>query len=297
MSDPQAIQALNDKFAIPGKLRIEAGESGLACAVIKTEQCLGRVYLYGAHVAAYQPVGHDPLLFVSPSSLFTEGKAIRGGVPICFPWFGPNMQDPSKPQHGYARTKLWALTDTAETDAGLALRLETDIAPFHVCHDIVFGKHMTMTLRARNTSQSQADFEAAQHTYFTVSDIKDIHIAGLEHTDYFDKTDDGKRKTQDSDPIRFTSETDRLYIDTEKTCVLTDPGLGRMISVKKTGSNSTVVWNPWIDKAKAMCDFGDNDWPGMVCIETANAGAEPCNPRRRRRARDEHHDRSELFID
>jgi len=272
MSESDSIKKLNERFALPNRLGFEPGDGGLACAVVTTEQAQARAYLYGAHVAGYHPAGHDPVLFLSPSSVYGKGKAIRGGVPICFPWFGPNANDPSAPQHGPARTSHWRLADTREERTGIVMRFDAIFEPFHVSHYITSGQTLTMTLSVTNASDSPAHFEAAQHTYFAVSDARDIHITGLEDTDYFDKVDGGQRKTQGPDPVRFTGETDRLYVDTASKCVLTDPGLGRAITISKSGSDSTVVWNPWDEKAAAMSDLGDDDWLKMACIETANAG-------------------------
>ena len=125
----------------------------------------------------------------------------------------------------------------------------------------------------KNTSTQPFDFEDALHTYFAVSDVRETSTTGLENTGYVDKTDAQQRKTQGPEPIRITAETDRVYENTRKICVVDDPGLKRKITVEKSGSQTTVVWNPWIAKAAAMADFGDEEWPGMLCVETANAGA------------------------
>lgn len=272
MSEPPSIKELNERFALPDKLAFKPADGGLTCAIVTSELTQAQAYLFGAHATGYHPAGHDPVLFLSPSSMHAKGKAIRGGVPICFPWFGPNASDPSAPQHGPARTAHWELTKTSEEDAGIALHFEATFEPFQVSHQITFGQTLSMTLCVTNTSDKPAHFEAAQHTYLAVADVRDIHITGLNGVDYFDKVDGGQRKTESNESIHFTGEIDRLYVDTALKCVLTDPGLGRTITVSKSNSNSTVIWNPWSKKAKAMGDFGDDDWLKMVCIETANAG-------------------------
>ena len=272
MDTPQTVDQLNDQFAVPGKLAFESGEGGLVRAVITTAQCTGSVYLHGAHVTEFQPAGHDPVLFVSASSDYKEGKAIRGGVPVCFPWFGPHPTDSSAPSHGPARITAWELTGVDPQDTALSLNLTAVFEPYLVRYRVTFGAELTMSLLVQNTSDSSATFEVALHTYFTTADVKRIEIAGLAGVDYLDKVDGQKRKTQSDLPIRFEGETDRVYLDTQSSCILTDPVLGRRITVDKSGSSSTVVWNPWADKAKAMRDLGDDDWVEMVCIETANAG-------------------------
>lgn len=260
------------RFGIPGVLAFESGPGGLTQAVVTTQACSGQMYLYGAHVTGYQPAGHEPVLFVSASSLYQQGKAIRGGVPVCFPWFGPHATDKSAPPHGPARITDWELVGVEQEAGSVTLALSAEFDPYRVDYRVTFGRELKMVLSVCNTSASDAIFEAALHTYLTVGDARQIQITGLEGVDYFDKVDGQQRKTQPDQPITFTGETDRVYIDTDSTCVLTDPVLGRRITIDKTGSRSSVVWNPWIDKASAMGDFGDDEWQNMACIETANAG-------------------------
>ncbi len=272
MDTPATPAQLNERFAIPDVLRFESGAGGLARAVISTDLCTGSVYLHGAHVAGYEPAGHEPVLFMSASSGFTAGKAIRGGVPVCFPWFGPHATDQSAPSHGPARTTEWQVHSTSVDQGAATIELVATFEPFEIHHRVTFGRELSMTLDVRNLSQSPATFEAALHTYLNVSDVTQIYIAGLEQTEYLDKVDGGQSHNQGDAPITFVGETDRVYIDTQSTCVLTDPAYGRRITIAKSGSDSTVVWNPWAEKAEALADLGDDDWPGMACIETANAG-------------------------
>jgi glucose-6-phosphate 1-epimerase len=272
MDTHDTIDQLNERFSIPGALRFESGEGGLARAVVDTDLCSGSVYLQGAHVADFTPAGHKPVLFVSPCSNFAAGQAIRGGVPVCFPWFGPHPTDQSAPAHGRARITAWQVRQTSSDNGAITLELHTTLDPFSISHRVTFGRALSMTLRVLNPSDSPATFEAALHTYFAVSDVRQVEIKGLEHTFYLDSIDANQRKNQGNKPITFAGETDRLYVDTQAACVLTDPGLGRRITVDKSGSESTVIWNPWIDKAKRLNDMCDDDWPSMVCIETANAG-------------------------
>lgn len=272
MDTNQTIGGLTQQFTLPSGVRFESGDGGLIRAAVDDPICKGSVYLHGAHVTAYQPVGHEPVLFMSKQSVFTPGKAIRGGVPVCFPWFGPHATDKSAPSHGPARITEWRLKEVLKQEDTVSLRFALATAPFDVDYRVSFGKALSMTLSVTNTSDAPVTFEAALHTYFTVADVRQIEIAGLDDTDYLDKVDAGHRKNQGKYPIRFTGETDRVYMNTRSACVLTDPGMARRITVDKTGSDTTVIWNPWTDKAKNMGDFGDDEWPGMACIETANAG-------------------------
>ena len=249
---------------------------------ISTAACTASVYPHGSQVARWQP-SHSaaPVLWMSEHSFYDPAKPIRGGVPICFPWFGPNAGDPAAPAHGFARLSDWTLVEAVErTDAqvSLAFALEGErMSPawpfrFRAAFEVLMGPTLTMALEIENRDEAAIGYEEALHTYFTVSDISAISISGLERTTYIDKVGGSPERTQDDAPIRFAGETDRVYLDTTAACVIDDPGLRRRIVVDKQHSRSTVVWNPWIAKARAMADFGDGEWPGMVCVETANVG-------------------------
>jgi D-hexose-6-phosphate mutarotase len=142
---------------------------------------------------------------------------------------------------------------------------------FVLTYEVRLGDTLSMSLTVTNPGEAPLTFEEALHTYLAVSDVRQAGVEGLAGATFVDKTDGGRRKTQDDAVIAISDETDRLYLDTPATVMLTDPGLGRLISVVKAGSLSSVVWNPWIAKSRAMPDFGDNEWPGMICVETANA--------------------------
>ena len=270
----QTVQSLCEQFKVPG-LHFEAGQGGLTKAVIATPVASGELYLQGAHVTSWQPAGHAPVLWMSRSSLFQPGKPIRGGVPICFPWFGPHASDPSAPAHGFARTALWEVTEARTTaDGVISLSLQTRIDSFSVRFTVEFGPvlQMTLTTEPGPGSSTGLRFEDALHTYLSVSDVRNVSITGLEQVRYIDKVDGAAEKPATGAAIEFTGETDRVYFTTDSECHLHDPGRNRTIAISKSGSQSTVVWNPWIAKSARMPDFGDHEWPEMVCIETANVG-------------------------
>ncbi len=254
---------------------------GLVRIAIATPLASAEVYLQGAHITRYQPDGAAPVLFLSEKTHLASGKAIRGGVPIIFPWFGARVGHPESPAHGFARTMEWELESLASRDNGeihIVLRLASSAATlalwpheFTLRHRITIGEQLHMALEVENRGTAPFTFEEALHTYFTVGDVRSASVTGLENTTYLDKVDAGQRKHEGAAPIRFTGETDRVYLDTTTVCIVDDPALARRIAVEKTGSATTVVWNPWIAKAKAMSDFGDDEWPAMLCIETTNA--------------------------
>lgn len=269
-----APHSLSSQFDVPG-LSFEVGSGGLTKAVVRTAVASGELYLQGSHVTAWQPSGSQPVLWLSGSSYFEKGKPIRGGVPICFPWFGPHTSDPSAPAHGTARIVEWELFHAQETvDGGVELTLQTRIEPFAVSFRVEFGRALTMTLTTAlpvTTTQAQR-FEDALHTYLAVSDVQHVSISGLESSRFIDKMENATEKPAAGEAISFIAETDRVYLHTESACVLSDKTVGRQLVVSKAGSRSTVVWNPWVSKSARMADFGDQEWRRMVCIETANAG-------------------------
>jgi D-hexose-6-phosphate mutarotase len=267
-------------FEIPG-VTFHDTPGGLVRISIATPLATAEVYLQGAHIARYQPAGAAPVLFLSEKTHLAQGKAIRGGVPIIFPWFGARAGHPGSPAHGFARTMEWELESLVRRNNGdihLVLRLSTTTTTlaqwpheFTLRHRITIGAQLHLALEVENSGDAPFTFEEALHTYFTVGDVRSSGVTGLENTSYLDKVDAGQRKREGSEPIRFNGETDRVYLDTTTTCTIHDPVLARRIVVEKTGSDTTVVWNPWIPKAKAMADFGDDEWPAMLCIETTNA--------------------------
>ena len=272
------------RFEIPGVAEFESGSGSLVRLAVRSPLAEAHIYLHGAHVTHFQPQGAAPVLFVSRESLFAPSKPIRGGVPVIFPWFGPRAGQPQAPAHGFARTSEWQVESLAVDGDGVVtvvLQLQpngqsSDLFPhdFTLTHRVVVGHSLTMTLEVKNTGAEPFQFEEALHTYLAVGDVRETATTGLEGADYLDKTDGMKRKNQGADPIRITQETDRVYENTRTTCVAHDPKLNRRLTVEKSGSHTTVVWNPWIAKAAAMADFGDDEWPQMLCIETANASAD-----------------------
>ena len=254
---------------------------GLVRISIATPLATAEVYLQGAHIARYQPADAAPVLFLSEKTHLAPGKAIRGGVPIIFPWFGARAGHPESPAHGFARTMEWELESLVRLDNDdihLVLRLSSNAATlaqwpheFTIRHRITIGAKLHMALEVENRSDATFTFEEALHTYLAVGDVRSASVTGLENTSFLDKVDSGQRKQEGIEPIRFAGETDRVYLDTTTTCIFEDPTLARRIAVEKSGSATTVVWNPWIAKAKDMADFGDDEWPAMLCIETTNA--------------------------
>lgn len=233
------------------------------------------VYAQGAHVAEWAPAGADEVLWLSEQAVYSPGKAIRGGVPICFPWFGPGRSGDRKPAHGFARTATWRLVGAETDEQAATLRFEItgdDVADlggfpadFTASYSVQVGKELVLALTV-TAGEQPLDFEEALHSYFTV-DATGVRIGGLEGAGYLDKVT-GTQQVQQGE-ITFTGETDRVY-SSEAPVTMGDDTAGRVIVVDKVASSQTVVWNPWVDKSAAMGDFGDDEWQTMCCVETAN---------------------------
>jgi D-hexose-6-phosphate mutarotase len=275
------IDELNRRFGIEGRVRFVEGEGGLAKALLTSEHGAGSVFLHGAHVASFQPVGEDPVLWMSPASKFTGGKAIRGGIPVCWPWFGDHPSDGSKPAHGFARTSAFKVDESRLGDDGrvrLGLLLVDDEKsrslwphPFELRIIVGVGRDLVVTASVRNTGSIPFTYTCALHTYLDVADVSKVSVLGLEGTSYLDKFDGGKEKSNEGS-LRIAGPTDAVFLDTDKKCVVVDPGRARRLTVGKRGSRTTVVWNPWEDKAASMADMGPGTHKGMICVEAANAG-------------------------
>jgi glucose-6-phosphate 1-epimerase len=267
--------------SLPDGARLEKGPGGLDRLSLRAAEGEALVYLQGAHVARFRPRDERPVLWLSAASRFEAGQPIRGGVPVCFPWFGPKAGSPGAPLHGFARILPWTVVAvTAETDGGLraVLELTAEAAArggfpreLALSLAVTVGRSLRMGLTARNVDSAPVTFEEALHSYFAVSDVRQVRVHGLEGVGYVDKTAAMARRPGESAPVAIVAETDRVYTGAEGTATIEDPGWRRRIVVGKSGSATTVVWNPWAAKAKAMPDFGDEEWTGMICVETANA--------------------------
>ena len=273
-------ETLNQRFGRGRDLTFASGPGGLTIARIENRHAVATVALNGGHVLSFQPRGERLVLWTSAHSLYVEGKPIRGGIPICWPWFGSHPSDPNKPAHGFARTTNWRVA-AADVDDGQETRLRLGLTdsdatrrlwphPFDLELEVAVGQALRVVLIVRNPGPSEFTCTGALHSYFAVSDIGNVRVHGLDGCSYLDKTAGYQRRVQDG-PIAIEAETDRVYVDTVGECVIADTGWRRAIRVTKQGSRTTVVWNPWAARARQLADFGDDEYRGMVCVETANA--------------------------
>jgi D-hexose-6-phosphate mutarotase len=265
------------KHEIPGRIAVSSGNGGLPKIVVTTKTSTAEIYLHGAHVTRFQKNGDPPLLFLSAKSYFAEGKGIRGGIPICFPWFGNRDGEPS---HGFARITEWQLVKTsAAADGTVALRLALPKIPgrdawknLRTEFVVTVSDTLMMELIAANDGcDDPLEIENCLHTYFLVGDIGAVSIDGLRGAHYLDNAagGNGELKTQTESPLRIAKETNRLYLDTTSAVEIRDENFKRVIRVEKSGSHSTVVWNPWTTQ-KLPDDFDPAEHKHMVCVESGN---------------------------
>lgn len=272
---------LNKRFGQHGQVTFTKDLNGMAVIEVANSHATATLALQGAHLMHWTPRKQRPVIWLSPAAKFGVGKSIRGGVPVCWPWFGPHPTQASFPSHGFARTVAWEMTDTqamADGATRLSLRLIPNDATraqwphaTDVALHIKVGATLEMELVTRNTGDSAVTLSEALHTYFAVSDVRQIALHGLGGSDYVDKVDSGDQLKHQTGPVTISAETDRIYVGSTTECVLDDPQWRRRIRIAKHGSRSTVVWNPWIEKAEKMGDLGTRGYLDMLCVESANA--------------------------
>lgn len=261
-----------------GKISFVKGQGGLSMVRVETGISSAEIYLHGAHVTYFQKNGEAPLLWMSAESKFDANSPIRGGVPVILPWFGAKE---GASAHGFARVKEWALKEVGvSADGSMTVQLKLPqcpemaaSTPFTVNYFVTVGEKLELKLVLANVSSDKTlEIEECLHSYFTVGDIASVKVRGLKGVKYLDKVSGMTDRTETNEEIVVASEVDRVYKDTTGTVEIHDEKLRRVIQVEKEGSASTVVWNPWIAKSKAMADFGDEEYHGMVCVETGNVG-------------------------
>ena len=272
------IKSLNEKFGITGRISIEEGEGGLPVVLLNGVNSTARICLLGAHVMSWCPAGAKDVLWMSDKSLFSVGKAIRGGIPVCWPWFSKHPVDESLPMHGFARIMMWELANvSAEAEDTVAIfELETSeeslrMFPgrFKLRLTVRAGKELNLQLKTVNTGSEAFTICQALHTYYNVGDIEKVSIDGFDGLSCIDKLDDGKVKVRHN-PFVIDRNVDEVYFNASGSAVIHDAALDRDININKEGRCSAVVWNPWIEKSISMADFPDDGYKTMLCVETAN---------------------------
>lgn len=279
---PADIERLNADHGRPGAVSFAAHPLGGVAAHLVTPEASATVALHGAHVLSFKPKQGAEVLWMSPEARIAEGHGIRGGVPICWPWFATHATDPEKPDHGFVRKVPWRVVRTIDDSGAAGIELAFATGAQH--RSLWPGEadlRVVVTLRdrlrvdviTRNTGADAFELTQALHTYFAVGNIADIEVTGLHGATYQDKLRNYDRLQQDG-AITFAGEVDRIYENTTADVMIVDPDNARRIRIAKEGSASTVVWNPWVEKSKTVSDMPPEAFRTMVCVETTNAGGD-----------------------
>jgi len=274
------LEQMNGQFGIAGQLRFVNGPGDMPVAEIHNDLGQASLALQGAHVLGFQASGQQPIIWMSDEATYAPGKSLRGGVPVCWPWFGPHASDSNLPGHGPARTVDWepiASEALSDGHTGISFELvETEKTsqqcphPLRVRLHVTVGSNLVLTLETTNLGDTPFTLGEALHTYFLVGDVRRAQVEGLDGCTYIDKMDGGARKQQHG-PVSISAEADRIYLGTGNHAEIVDPAMDRKIVIKSAGSASMVVWNPWIETAEKMGDLGPDGYLKMLCVETANA--------------------------
>jgi glucose-6-phosphate 1-epimerase len=272
------IDELNARFGLKGVAEIVAGEGNLPKVRIHTPTAEADIYLHGAQVTSWRPAGAEEVIFLSKHSRFEEGKAIRGGVPICFPWFRAKADNPQAPAHGFVRTRAWQLESITQEQGSIIVSMFTESDDstrrwwphdFRLVHRVSIGTKLKLELIATNSGSTPLRFEEALHTYHRVGDAEKIRVVGLDGVTFLDNTDANRESIQQGE-IVMDKPIDNAYLNTQNTLELVDPVLHRRVQIAKTNSLTTIVWNPWESGANALADLGDDEWRQFACVEASN---------------------------
>lgn len=262
---------------MPSAINFERLANGIVLVKIDNPFATAVVSLYGGQVIQWHPKSQrSPVLWASDLAQYQPGKAIRAGIPICWPWFSAHPTEAKAPSHGYARLSDWELTSIVTDSSGATILCMSmnGSGQFNVAATLAIrisiGETLSVELTTSNTGSQPITFTEALHTYFNVSDVNQVQVYGLSSSPYVDLIDSNQIKTQ-SGAITFSKETGRVFLDSTADCLLLDKVLDRTIRITKSGSQSTVVWNPWLHTSTKMDDLGSEGWKTMVCVESANA--------------------------
>ncbi|MCG6985940.1 MAG: D-hexose-6-phosphate mutarotase [Thiocapsa sp.] len=280
------IEALNAEHGIDGVLRFTKGRGGFVMIEIANAHATALISPYGGQVLAYRPVdAAEDLLFVSDRAYFSEGKAIKGGIPVCWPWFGPDPEGKGRPAHGFVRAWPWTVLTTEALDDG-STRVRLGIADdkdtraiwpqyFNLLVDIRLAGALAVDLVTRNAGDRPFRITQGLHAYFKIGDVDGVRVEGLDGCRYIDQAKDGAGAvlTQHG-PVGFEREVNRIYEDVPSVLNIIDPAMGRRIRIESEQSRTAVVWNPWAETAMAMDDLDDQDYRRFICVETVNTASE-----------------------
>lgn len=270
---------LNINYGIGEQLKFVKGKGGFPFISIKNQSATALISLHGGQILSFKPIEvEEDLFFLSSKSYYSDGKAIRGGVPVCWPWFGPDPKGLQRPNHGFVRSHLWTIVSTATTDTETKVSLQflerykkekTWRQPFALTLEITIGTTLGLKLITHNTGDKPFSITQAFHSYFHVGDIDQVQVSGLEGRNYFDKLDQGTEKSQAS-TLTPSEEIDRIYTDVKNELIINDPVFKRKIQISSPNNETVVVWNPGQKTSRTIADLKNKAYKQFICVETGN---------------------------
>ena len=273
------INQLNSDYGIAEQLKFIEGDGGMPLILISNQSASAVISLHGGQILSYKPCKEaEDLLFLSSKSLYADGKAIRGGIPVCWPWFGPDPKGLQRPNHGFVRSHCWTVQTIEASDEQTKVSLQflesykkekTWRQPFSLTLVITIGKILSLQLITRNTGDKAFSITQAFHSYFRVGDIDRVQVLGLDGCEYFDKLDQGTQKTQIG-AVVVKEEVDRIYTEVKNKLIIDDSAFNRRIEISSPGNETVVVWNPWIKSSKKIADLKAQAYKHFICVETGN---------------------------
>lgn len=270
------LELISSKSAFPGSKGV-----GLPILRVTTPTFSASIALQGAQLLSFKTTNGNSLLWLSPNCDFTPGVALRGGIPLCLPWFGPHPLDPKKPKHGFARNRDWQLVDARRTpDEHVQLVFSFD-SPANELFDFNFSAQLTMTLGSsikldlsiNNTDTRAFDCSWALHSYHSVSSLEDVCVLGLAGRTYLDNLEKHAPKTQHGD-VSFPTEVDRVFPAIENGLSISG---SPCIQIHHHNCPSVVVWNPGPINAAKIADIGAGHERDYICVERGAVLAEKWN--------------------
>jgi glucose-6-phosphate 1-epimerase len=274
----QTLTSLTDQFAQDNNLTfVQTGD--LLIAELRNQHGFASVALQGAQVLQWLPTGQEKsVIWVSSAAVYQTGKGVRGGAPVCWPWFGAVE---GKPAHGFVRTRLWQVTSTrhTENETAITLTIQDDDSSralwnygFTLNLTLTLSTELTIALETNNTGSEDFTITEALHTYFEVGDLAKMQVVGLDGVSYLDKVQGMNAFTQSGNIQMNGEEVDRVYLDTNSDVVIEDTLLNRQIMIGKQQAPTTIVWNPGVEKEKGFADMAEGDYRKMLCVESGTAG-------------------------
>ena len=283
------VSELNKKFSLDGVLEISEVHSGFPFIKINNQYASAVISLYGGQVLSYANCDAEELLFLSDKAFYETGKAIKGGVPICWPWFGADPEAKGRPAHGFARNSLWEMESTEQLENG-STKVVICLLPneasqalfsydFKLSLTIVVGEQLELELDTKNNGQKAFDITQALHTYFSVKNIDEVVVTGLGGCSYLDKaqSNSGEENKIQVDDISIDGEVDRIYLDAPSELKIMQKDSVKLTAIKSINNKTAVVWNPWKDLCEQSADLKPDDYTRFVCVETANAASDVIN--------------------